>query len=72
MPRSVVQSQRCFFTATTDWSDEKHDYCLCPADGGDVEHGIVLHDPVHLHGWIRQLRERYRTISPFTFRNRVD
>lgn len=42
-----------------DWSDEKHDYCLCPAEGGEVEHGVVLHDPVHLHGWVRQLRERY-------------
>ena len=42
-----------------DWSDEKHDYCMCPAGGNEVEHGVVLHEPVHLHDWVRKLRERY-------------
>ena len=41
-----------------DWSDEKHDYCLCQVGGSEVKHGIVRHDPVSLHGWIQQLRKQ--------------
>jgi transposase len=42
-----------------DWADEKHDYCLCGGGSEELQTGVIRHDPVQLHEWIRQLRQKY-------------
>src|SRR5688572_30084257 len=50
------------FAATIglDWADERHDLWMRPADGSRSEHARLEQTPAALHGWVAQLRARFK------------
>lgn len=42
-----------------DWAKTKHDFTLNVSGEKRTETGILLHDPVKIHQWLEQLRERF-------------
>lgn len=42
-----------------DWADEKHDFCMAAPEQNKPEQGVFKSDPVSVHSWIKDIRNRY-------------
>lgn len=58
--RQAVEGERLAAFIGMDWSDQKHDVCLCAADSSQSEAFTISHQPEQLREWINGLRERFR------------